>query len=448
MSVKKTQTGSLVKKALRRQRTEKAEKHCDISCRCNKTEISVQSWAEKISKEIQTEHQRQSCSMNPQALQLDQNQFTQKLTGWKRVFSVSCFTCTFKSNHDEGEYPSLTIFNTYTRDSVDLKTQPALDGILATEIQQCIPAEYKSCAEESKTTKGKTFKPFFSLIVPKLKSKTKSSWPKRCLQLKTCWRPKKPSPFLQEGFGESKECIPVEMIMLANEHADECISLSTCPENELKCPDVLTVSVDVTDITSEMSNEDRKALETSHAREDFNVVGATQGNGCQAVMGKGDLPHIILHSSEDPCIAQNSTVSQDFGYCLPNLDNLHEQQSITAPNITSERIASEYATVSNEIRLHATFNSDSHTIHHMAVAKNAIGPMTNTITAGNVTENVVMKNLDINTSDEHNAKQQCEKKELFLIQVANSVVQVAIKTALKQFEDELLDTAAHLDHQQ
>ncbi|CAK6976790.1 uncharacterized protein LOC121881105 [Scomber scombrus] len=409
MSVKEAQTGSLVKKVLRRKLTEKTGKYCDINYRCNKIEISVQSCEEKISEEIQTEHQRQTPSMNAEADQLDQNQFVQKLSALKRIFSVDCFTCNSKSNHDEDEYRAVTIFNTHTRDSVDLKTQPAVDGISARELQQCITAEYKSCAGEGEAIKSKTFKLFNSLIiVPKLKSKAKSSHPENSLQLTTCWRPKKLYPFFKEGIGESKECIPVDMIVLANEHTDDCMSLSTCPENEVKCPDVLTVSVDVTDITSETSNEDSKALETSHSRDIMNVMAGPQGNGGEGVMG-GDL-QIILHSSEESCIAQNSVVNQDFGHCLANV---HEQQSINTPKVISERTASEYPTVSNEIRLHAAFNSDSHSIHQKAVAENAIGPMGNTITPGTVTENVaIMKNVDINMSDdscEHNAKQQCEK---------------------------------------
>lgn len=447
MSVKEAQTGSLVKKMLRRKLTEKTGKHCDINYRCNTIEISVQSCEEKISEEIQAEHQIQSSSMNPEADQLDQNQFAQKLSALKQIFSVNCFACTLESNHDEDEYHAVTIFNAHTRDSVDLKTQPAVDGISATKIQQCITAGYKSCVEEREANKSKIFKLFNSLIiVPKLKSKAKSSRPENSLQL-TCCRPKKLSPFFKEGIGESKEYIPVDMIVMANEHTDECMSLSTRLENEVKCPDVLTVCVDVTDITSEMSNEDSKALETSHSSAIVNVMAGPQGNDGEGVMGSEDL-QIILQSSEESCIAQNS-VNQDFGR---HLANLHEQQSINTPKVISERTASEYPTVNNKIRLHSIFNSDSHSIHHKAVAENAIGPMGNTITPGTVTENTaIMKNVDINMSDEsyeHNAKQQSEKrKELFLLQTANSVVQVAIKTALKQFEDELLATAPHLDLQ-
>lgn len=320
MSVKEAQTGSLVKKVFHRKLTGpshlllgkskiKTGRHSDINYRCNKTEISVQSCEEKSSEEIKTERQRQSPSKNLQVDRLDQNWFAQKLTTLKLNFSTSinCFTCTFKSNHDEGEYRAVTIFNTHTRDSVDLKTQPAVGGISSTEIQQCTTAEYKSSVEEREAIKGKTFKLFNPLmVIPKLKSKPKSSRPDNSLQLKACWRqkPKKGSPFFHECIGESQEYIPVEMMVLANEHTDESITPSTYPENEVKCPAVLTVSVDVTDITSEMSNE---AFETSHASDNMNVMAGPRGNLGEDAIGRGDY-QIIPHSSEEPCIAQNSTV--------------------------------------------------------------------------------------------------------------------------------------------
>ncbi|XP_042244682.1 uncharacterized protein LOC121881105 [Thunnus maccoyii] len=460
MSVKEAQTGSSVKKVLRRKLTVpshllpgkakiKTGRHRDINYSCNKTDISVQSCEEKISEEVKTGRQRKS----PQADQLDQNRFAQKLTALKQIFSTSvdCFTCTFKSDHNEGEYRAVTIFNTHTRDSVDLKTQPAVDGFSATEIQQCTTAEYKSSVEEREAIHLNPL-----ITVTKLKSKAKSSRPENSSQLKTCWRkrPKKASPFFQECIGESKEYIPLEMIVLANKHTDESRTPSTYP-NEIKCPDVLTVSVDVTDITSEMSNEDREAFETSHASDDMNVMAGPRGNGGGIVIGSEEY-QISPHSSEKSRFARNSTLSQDFGHHLTNLDNLPQRESINTPNVNTKRTAPEHPTFSDEIRLHAAFNSDSYSIHHNAVAENAMGPMGNTMPAGTVTENVaVMENLDIDTSDssfyarmvhsEQNAEQQCEERELFLLQTARFVVQVAIKTALKLFEEEQLDTAAHLD---
>ncbi|KAM7376567.1 hypothetical protein PAMP_006291 [Pampus punctatissimus] len=199
--------------------------------------------------------------MNPQADRLNQNRFAQMLTALKRIFSsVNCFPC----NHVEGKYHAVTIFNPHTRYSVDLKTQPAVGDISAIEIQQCTTAEYKSSVEEKEAIKGKTFKLFNPLIiVPKLKPKTNTSWPENSLQLKAHWRRKpKEASFFQDCIGESN--IPVEMIVLVNEHVNEIKTLSTCPKNEVKCPDVLTVSVDVTDITLEMSNGDSEAFETTH----------------------------------------------------------------------------------------------------------------------------------------------------------------------------------------
>ncbi|XP_074516335.1 uncharacterized protein LOC141783158 isoform X1 [Sebastes fasciatus] len=446
MSVTEAQTGrSSVQKMLRRKLTSSKYlflgksriktgnrsfevcRHNGSNCTCNVTEISVQSCEEKIRERASpTEGQRHY--MSPEAHRSDQHQLIQKLNALKQVFS--CFTCTLKpgegGSHDDGEYHAVTILNRHTRDSVDLNT---------TEIHQFSNAGYKSTVEKREASKSETFKP-----LNRLQSKAKSS---NSLRVKAFWRqkPKKPSPFFQERIGETEEYIAEEIIILANEHADESINPNTYLETEGKhhCP--LTVSVDVTAMKLEINNEESEASKTSsHGSNDMEVM---VGNPDVRVMGSGET-QMIPQSLEDSCLAQNSTVSPDHGHSQ-NVDNLRKQQS--TPNLISWGAASEHPAVKDDIRLYAAFNSDSFSIHHNAAAVN--GPLGNKITASTVTDDVTDASdgsfFVMMVYSEHNAEQQCEKRELFLLETACSVVQVAIKSALKQFKDELLGTSAHLD---
>lgn len=129
---------------------------------------------------------------------------------------------------------------------------------------------------------------------------------------------------------------------------------------------------------------------------------------------------------------------------------------MNTPNVTSKRTASEHPAGGDEVRLYAAFDCDLFSAHHNAAAENGTGPLGNKIPAGPATgDAAVVENLDLDAADssfyvmmvrsEQNAEQQCEKRELFLLETACSVVQAAVKTALKQLKDELLETSAHLD---
>ncbi len=322
----------------------------------------------------------------------DQNQFAQKLKALKQVFSTSlnCFTRTLNidegGSRDEGEYHAVTIFNRHTRDSVDLN---AVGGFSATEIHK------------------------FSI--------TSTSGPQRSQRLKAFWRQKvkKPSPFFQEHIGETKERISEGITVLANEHADESVTLRTCPETEVKrlSPEMLTVSVDVTAVTLEVKgcDEDSEASKTpSHVSNDMKVMAGPAENLCSS-SSSGEI-QMIPKSLEDSCIAQSSTVSRSHVHSQ-KVDNLHQQQSINTPKVSSKRTASEHPAGRVEIRLNAAFDSDSFSVHRNAAAENGIGPSGNKIPAGPATGDAAV--LPVTTvRSEQNAEQRCEKRELFLLGTA------------------------------
>ncbi|XP_018545719.1 uncharacterized protein LOC108892568 [Lates calcarifer] len=411
-------------------------RHTGSNYTCNMAEMSEQGCEEKTSEEVITvspaQRQRRS----------DQNQSTRKLTALKQVFSasVNCFRCTTKpaegGDHNEGEYHPITIFNRHTRDSVDLN---AVCGASAAGINQCSNAEHKSPVEEREAIKSKAFKPYNPLIV--VQSKAKSARPKYSLQPKGFWRQKAKKSFFKERTGETKEYITGEIIVLVNEHADETMAPSTYPENEVKCyPETLTVTVDVSDITSEIKDKNAQSeAPKTHSHNVGNVVDVMAGREANVSREIQMIPQ----SLEDSCGAQNN---------MESLDSLHKGENTNTLHVTSERTASEHPEVRDEIRLCATFNSDSFSIHHNAAAENSIGPVGNKIPGGTLTDDgSVMENLhlDVSGGSFHvrlvHSEQQCEERELLLLQTACSVVQAAVKTALKQFKDELQDSAVHMD---
>ncbi|GLD62542.1 uncharacterized protein AKAME5_001424900 [Lates japonicus] len=392
--------------------------------------MSEQGCEEKTSEEVETvspaQRQRRS----------DPNQSTRKLTALKQVFSasVNCFRCTTKpaegGDHNEGEYHPITIFNRHTRDSVDLN---AICGASAAGIHQCSHAEHKSPVEEREAIKSKAFKPYNPLIV--VQSKAKSARPKGF------WRQKAKKSFFKERTEETKEYITGEIIILVNEHADETMTLSTYPENEVKCyPETLTVTVDVSDITSEIKDKNAQSEAPKTPSHDVgnvvDVMAGREGNVSREIQ-------MIPQSLEDSCDAQNN---------MESLDSLHQKENTNTLHVTSERTASEHPEVRDEIRLCATFNSDSFSFHHNVAAENSIGPVGNKILGGTLTDDgSVMENLRLYASGGSfhvrpvHSEQQCEERELILLQTAYSVVQAAVKTALKQFKDELWDSAVHMD---
>jgi len=170
----------------------------------------VQSCEEKISEKLETasltEHQRHSRAEAPR---LDQNQFTRKLNALKKLFSTSlnCFNSTIKpgegSSHDA--HHAVTILNRHARDSVDLNTA---GGLSASEIHKFSNAEHKSSVEDSEANQLLNQHIFYS------KRHSKS------LGLKAFWR-QKPRKTLFQHFGETEAYMADEIIVLANEHADE-----------------------------------------------------------------------------------------------------------------------------------------------------------------------------------------------------------------------------------
>ncbi|KAL7379887.1 hypothetical protein ABVT39_007877 [Epinephelus coioides] len=375
-------------------------RHNGSTCTCNVTEISVQICEEKISDEVETafptERQKHPSSMNPEAHRLHHNQLTLKLNALKQVFStsVSCFTCTLKpgegGNYDEGEYHAGTILNRHTRESVDMNT---------TEIYQASKAEYKPSVGVRET-----FKLHHPTVVSKFQSEAKSL---NFLRLKAFWRkkPLKPFTFLQECNGETNECMAEEIIVLANEHADEITTQSTHTETvKHHCPEMLTVSVDVTAMTLEMNdnNKDSKASKTPSLVSNSRKVMA--GSSSEGVIGIGET-HLIPQCPRESHMSHSSTVSPDHG-CSQNMDSLQKQQS--PPNAISMETASQHPA-------DPSLDVSDGSFHVMMV------------------------------HSEQNAEQQFEIGELFLLDVARSVVEVAIKTALEQFKDEALGTSAHLD---
>lgn len=399
----------------------------DSNCTGNLAEISVRSCGEKISDRVET--------VSPTGRQRP-NQLTRKLNALKQVFSVSvnCFTCVLTpdagGSHDEGEYHAVTIFNRHTRDSVDANT---VGGLSDTEMYKFGSAGHESPVEGRETVKSKTFKLLNQIFgVPK-----QSGNP---LQLKASWRqkPKRPSPFFQERIRETNEYISKEITVLANEHADESMTPSSCPEAEVKHrrPETLTVSVDVTAMRLEIEGSNGDGGEASKTP-------SRGGNDMTAMAGNvGESVKAIPQSLEDSGMSQAHGRSQ-------NVDKF-----------VSKSAASEHPAERDDIRLYSTFSSDSFTIHRggaAAAAESDTGPVGNKTPAGTVTDDAAAaENLHSDASDgsfyvmmvrcEQSAERQCEKRELFLLETACCVVQVAIKTALKQFKDELLDTSAHPDH--
>lgn len=387
------------------------------------------------------------------------------LTGWRKYF-CHLFLCPrrlkFKSAlSNEDLNHGFTYYNQQTRDSVDITNRPSViyQVIEQDEYRHCTKTEQPFLKGIFYLRKKKLFssKPNLKGLDPTLVIQEAAPCP--CLQLKKQLRhqmrsrAKKPSPFFQERIGGAQEYIHEETIVLSNRHTDEAAyGLYQSTPDDMP----LQVSVDVTPVISE--RESRSCtLHTTDAKS----FGETNLLGDQEGAENAVFPEEEILTTET-IRTDGSNASIDIAVCHKHEDENEAEEGVNPPlravNAPENLLISESSATSqvnqedkDVLKWNSTVTEDRQATSHLRP--------TNNLNCEEIVMDIVDQlmscpdvchdkhRLDVIPSDGAEPAEddpRCEtsdpKPPEVLLQTARLLVQAAMEGALRQLEEDLVNS--------